>query len=71
MATVSVIALSLAAGAATAQNDGKNPANSLGTALEGMGKELNKASGSSAKKDTKTSAKKKEQASTSDNAKKK
>ena len=71
MATVSAIALSLAVGAATAQNDtGKKASDGLGKALESMGQDLKKASGSTAKKDTKTSAKKKEPASTS-NAKKK
>jgi len=73
IAKVSVVALSLAAGAVTAQNDsGKKTADGFGNLLQGMGQELNKAGGSSAKKDTKkTSAKKKEQASTSDDAKKK
>ena len=73
IAKVSVIALSLVAFAATAQNDsGKKTADGFGSLLQGMGQELNKAGGSSAKKDTKkTAAKKKEQASTSDDAKKK
>jgi hypothetical protein len=73
IATISAIALSLAAGAATAQNDsGKKTADGFGSLLQGMGQELNKVGGGSAKKDTKkTAAKKKEQAGASDDAKKK